>query len=111
MALTYKTTLPVVLAKEDGMIVAYTPALNLGSCGRTQSEALKRLGQAINLFFLELVEMGTLDKALKELGWRKAENNRFSVPRTSQQPAQIQRSIPTHLLARRSMNVLVPMAA
>lgn len=111
MVLTYKTTLPILLAKEDGMIVAYTPALNLGSCGRTQSEAVRRLGYAIKLFFSELVEMGTLDKALKELGWRAAENNKFSVPRQNQQPEQVQRSIPTHLIARRSMNVAVPMAA
>lgn len=109
--LAYTTTIPVLLAKEDNLIVAYTPALNLGSCGRNQSEAVKRLGDAIALFFSELVEMGTLDEALTELGWRPVEHNRFAVPRTGDLPARIQRNIPTHLLARRSLNVRVPVAA
>ncbi|MBI3565756.1 MAG: hypothetical protein HY079_11210 [Elusimicrobia bacterium] len=107
----YKANIPVLVAREDGAIVAYTPALNLGSCGRTQAEALKRLGDAINLFFSELIEMGTLDKALKELGWREAKDRRFVVPRSNEQPAKIQRNIPTHLLGRRSMNIRVPVAA
>lgn len=107
----YKTNIPVLLLKEDGVIVAYTPALNLGSCGRTQADAVKRLGDAIKLFLSELVEMGTLDKALKELGWQSAEENRFLVPRISEQPAKIQKNIPTHILARRSMNVRIPVTA
>ncbi len=107
----YKANIPVVIAREDGTIVAYTPALNLGSCGRTRDEALKRLGDAIKLFFGELLEMGTLDKALKELGWQEAKNNRFTVPRVTEQPSRIQRNIPEHLLARRSMNIRVPVAA
>jgi len=107
---TYKVTIPVLIGRDDGTIVAYTPALNVGSCGRTQHEAMKRLGNAISLFFSELTEMRTLDKALRELGWRKAEL-RFVVPRPSEQPASVQRNIPTHLLSRRSMNVMVPMAA
>lgn len=106
-----KVALPVMLIREDGMIVAYTPALNLGSCGRNQSEAVRRLGHAIRLFFTELVEMGTLDKALRELGWTKSENKRYTVPRLSEQPGRIQRNIPTHILARRRMNVLIPAAA
>jgi hypothetical protein len=107
----YKMTIPVLLAREDGATVAYTPALNLGSCGRTQHEAMKRLGNAISLFFSELVEMGTLDKALQELGWKKVSAGKFSVPRVGDQPRAVQRSVPTCLLARRSMNVMVPLAA
>jgi len=107
----YKVALPVFLIREDGMIVAYTPALNLGSCGRSQPEAVRRLGHAIKLFFSELVDMGTMDKALGELGWTKVDDKRYTAPRLSQQPEHIQRSIPSHILARRQMNVLVPVAA
>ncbi|TBR20320.1 hypothetical protein EPO15_13250 [bacterium] len=108
---SYKVNIPVFLLKDDGVIVAYTPALNLGTCGKTQAEAKIRLGGAIELFFSELVGMGTLDKALKELGWKKVDDQKFAVPRPSEQPAKIQRNIPTHLLSRRSMNVRVPVAA
>ncbi|MBI4249397.1 MAG: hypothetical protein HY611_07830 [Elusimicrobia bacterium] len=107
----YKVSIPVVVAKEDGAIVAYTPALNLGSCGRTQTEALKRLGNAIDLFFSELAEMGTIDKALTELGWHKAGMSRFSAPRTADQSARIQRNIPAKVLARRELNIRIPVAA
>jgi hypothetical protein len=111
MQVAYNANIPVLLAKDDGAIVAYTPALNLATCGRTQAEALKRLGDAVKLFFIEVLEMGTLDKALKELGWREAKDNRFLVPRVTEQPARIQRNVPTHLLRRREMHIRVPVAA
>jgi hypothetical protein len=107
---SYEVTIPVAVFRDGDAIVAYTPALNVGSCGRTQSQALNRLKDAVNCFFAELVEMGTLDKALKELGWKASSANRLTAPRTSEQPAKIQRNIPTHPLARRSMNVALPAA-
>lgn len=107
----YTANVPVMVTRDDGAIVAYTPAFNVGSCGRTQAEAVRRLGEAITAFVADCAKAGTLHEALTELGWRPAKDNRFEAPRTSDHPAKIQRNIPTHILSRRNINVRIPAAA
>jgi len=67
--------LPVSILREGDSFVAYTPALDLSTAGSTFEEAQKNFGEAVNIFFKELVEMGTLDDVLTELGWQKQNNN------------------------------------
>ena len=64
-------TLPVVVFKEDDAFVAYTPALDLSTCGDTYEEAQRNFHEAVTLFFAECVSRGTLEDALASLGWRK----------------------------------------
>lgn len=70
-----KFALPVSVLKEGDSFVAYTPALDLSTAGSTFEEAQKNFEEAVNIFFQELVEMGTLDDVLAELGWQKQNNN------------------------------------
>ena len=72
MALSYtETKLPVLVFKEGKKVIAYTPALDISSCGETEQKARARLAEAVHLFFDELISMGTLDEVLEECGWQK----------------------------------------
>ncbi len=74
-----KFTLPVSILKEGDSFIAYTPALDLSTAGDTFEEAQKKFVDAVNIFFEELMEMGTADEILSGLGWQK-QNNTFVPP-------------------------------
>ncbi len=63
--------LPVTIFREGKAFVAYTPALDLSSTGKTEGEAKRMFAEAVDLLFEELIEMGTLETVLKDLGWTK----------------------------------------
>lgn len=65
--------IPVSFLREGKRFVAYTPALDLSTSGKTFEEAKKHFEEASELFFEELARMGTLDETLTNLGWRKVE--------------------------------------
>ena len=58
------------LFMEDGKWISYCSSLELATCGDTKEEAIKNTEEAIRLFFDACVKKGTLEKALKELGWK-----------------------------------------
>lgn len=64
--------LPVIFLKEGKTIVAYTPALDLSTCGQTIEEAKANFEQAANIFFRECAERKTLDDVLLSLGWQRS---------------------------------------
>ena len=74
-----KFSLPVSILKEGKTFVAYTPALDLSTSGDSLKGARKNFNEAVNLFFEELVELGTLEEVLANLGWKK-QNNVFEPP-------------------------------
>jgi predicted RNase H-like HicB family nuclease len=49
--------------------IAHCPPLDLSTQGKTISEAKENLLEASQLFLMSCVERGTLDQALKELGF------------------------------------------
>jgi hypothetical protein len=55
--------------REDFHIVAYAKALDLSSSGKTETEAIQALIEAVRLFVLTSLEMGTLDQILTEGGY------------------------------------------
>ena len=63
--------LPVSILKEGDTFIAFTPALDLSTCGDTFEEAKKRFSEIVNIFFEELVKKGTLEDVLLDLGWKK----------------------------------------
>lgn len=67
--------LPVSFLREGKRFIAYTPALDLSTSGKTFEEAKKHFEEASELFFEELERMGTLDETLTNLGWRKHERH------------------------------------
>ena len=62
---------PVSYFKEDKSFVAYTPALDLSSAGKTLKEAEKNIAEAVSIFMEEILKQGTLDEVLSSLGWKK----------------------------------------
>ncbi|MGA2911679.1 MAG: hypothetical protein ABSE17_03555 [Candidatus Levyibacteriota bacterium] len=89
----FQFALPVSILREGDSFIAYTPALDLSTVGDTLEQAQKRFEEAVQLFFEEITEEGTVNEALAELGWQKADNQltppvvishqteTFSVPR------------------------------
>lgn len=63
--------LPVSFLKEGNKFIAYTPALDISTCGDTFSQAKKRFEQLVRIFLKETIKMGTLEDVLRDCGWRK----------------------------------------
>jgi hypothetical protein len=60
------------MSKKAGeKVVAYSPAIDLSTCGDTDEQARKRFVKAATIFFGEIRKMGTLDEVLFECGWLK----------------------------------------
>jgi predicted RNase H-like HicB family nuclease len=57
------------LFREDGVIIAYCPELDVSSCGHTEEEARENLQTALRLFLEEAARMGTLADILSEAGY------------------------------------------
>ena len=63
--------LPVSILREGKKFVAYTPALDLSTSGKSYEEAKKRFKEAVSIFFEELIKKGTLEEVLRDLGWKR----------------------------------------
>lgn len=66
-------SLPISIIKEGRYYVAYSPALDLSTSGKTFEEVKRRFEEVVEIFFEELLEKGTLNKVLSELGWQKVD--------------------------------------
>ena len=55
----------IIFIKEGNQIVAYAPALDLSTCGKTIEKANKRFREVLNIFLEEVIHMGTLDQVLE----------------------------------------------
>ena len=67
--------LTVEFYREGSKFIAYSPALKLSTCGDSQSEAQKRFGELVDVFFEEIDRMGTCEEMLIECGWKKVGHN------------------------------------
>jgi hypothetical protein len=63
--------LTVQVWKEGASHVAYSPELDISSCGKTASQAKTRLREAVSLFLEEAARMGTLQEILAESGFEQ----------------------------------------
>jgi hypothetical protein len=63
--------IPVILFQEGDKTIAYSPALDLSTCGDTEQQARRRFSEAALIYLSELMAMGTLDEVLEESGWQK----------------------------------------
>jgi predicted RNase H-like HicB family nuclease len=66
-----KLSLPVSFLREGDCFIAYSPALDLSTSADSFEKAKKRFTEAVEIFFEELLEKGTLNEVLAELGWQK----------------------------------------
>ena len=63
--------LTVQVWKEGASHVAYSPELDVSSCGKTASQAKARLREAVSLFIEEAARRGTLEEILAESGFER----------------------------------------
>ena len=75
----FQASLPVTILREGDQFVAYTPALDLSTSGSTFEQAQKRFAEIVQIFLDECFSMGTLDKVLTDLGWKK-EKSQWNPP-------------------------------
>lgn len=87
--------MPVTILKQGKRYVAHSPALDLSTSGKSEKEVKKRFEQIVGIFFNELVEAGTFNEVLTELGWKKTAK-------------QFQ---PPQVISQKSINVRMPVMA
>ena len=66
-----KFNLPVSVFREGKKFVAYSPALDLSTCGKNYNEVKKRFNEITEIFFEEIIKNGHLTEVLQELGWKQ----------------------------------------
>jgi predicted RNase H-like HicB family nuclease len=85
-----KAKIQFFVFKEGNSFVAYSPALDISSCGSTEQEARKMFKEAAEIFIEEITEMGTVTEVLEDRGWRKsAVGPAWSPPEYKQESVQI----------------------
>lgn len=57
--------------EEEGNFVLYSPALDLYAYGDNEKEALKAFDETIHLYVEYVLSENTLEKDLRERGWKK----------------------------------------
>jgi hypothetical protein len=66
-------SLPVFFLREKRTVIAYAPALDLSASGTSAERAKRNFETTLRLFLAELMEHGTLDRVLRDMGWSKQE--------------------------------------
>ncbi len=93
-----KTELSVMIIKEGKYFIAYTPALDFSTCGKTVEEAQRMFAEGVNIFLAECVKMGTLQDVLADCGWT----------RSSTRSSQL---VPPEVITRTRQEVRIPCPA
>ncbi len=70
-----------IIFKEGETFVAYSPKLDVSSCGDTVDKARHNLKTAVRLFLEEAEKMGTLEDILQEAGYEKTDLKGWMTPR------------------------------
>ena len=67
-----EVSMPVALIKEGNVYVAWTPALDISTSGKTEHEAKKNFDELVSIFFEEFTDNpSALEIVLESLGWTK----------------------------------------
>ena len=64
-------SLAVTIFREGKSYIAYSPALDLSTAGKSLAVVQKNFSEAVRLFVEELMKRGTLNEVLSDLGWEK----------------------------------------
>lgn len=70
---------------KDAPFIAYTPELDVASCGSTEENARKNLHETVKITIAEIENKGKLTDFLKEMGFQK-EKSHWRSPRVSFEP-------------------------
>ena len=77
---TFSFDLFVQIIKQNKRFVAYTPALDISTSGKTEKQARDRFIELANIFLEEIITAGTAHDVLSELGWKVAQK-KWTPPR------------------------------
>lgn len=88
--MNFKFNLSVIFFKEKSAFVAYSPALDLSTSGKTFVSAKSRFTEAANIFFEEIIKKGTISEVLEDLGWQKTKKDWLPPQVISHEPETIQ---------------------
>jgi predicted RNase H-like HicB family nuclease len=86
-----KTMLPLTIKltvdrrSKDAPFIAYSPELDLASCGLTEEKARQNLHEAVEILLEEVDKKGKLSELLEEMGFQK-EKEGWIPPRISLEP-------------------------
>jgi len=69
-----KFNIPLFFLKEKKSFIAYSPALDLSTSGKSFREAQKRFSEISTIFFQEIIKKGTIKEVLEGLGWEKVKD-------------------------------------
>lgn len=83
----FPLTVKIIYEKEseDAPFMAYTPELDVASCGPTEEKARENLREAVEIVLEEAQRKGKLEQLLKEMGFTK-EKRVWKAPRISFEP-------------------------
>lgn len=68
--------LPVQIIKEGKVFVAYCSVLDIATQGDTYEEVQEMFHELVRVFIDDLIERGTFEEVLLDLGWKKASHGR-----------------------------------
>lgn len=85
MQKTSRIKLTVSFFRQGKQVVAFSPALDLSTVGKSEKEARRRFEDIVDIFLEELVEAGTLEKVLRGLGWQKKPEKQWEPPKVISQ--------------------------
>lgn len=71
---------------KDAPFVAYTPELDIASCGPTEAKARDNLKTAVRVTLEEIQKKGQLRNVLEELGFQKDATRGWTPPSVSFEP-------------------------
>ena len=72
--------LPVTITKQGKRLVAYSPALDVSTSGKSIKDVQKKFSELVYIFLEEIIEAGTVNEVLLELGWKKVQQ-KWNPPR------------------------------
>lgn len=79
MSNTIKFNLDISILREGNKFIAYSPALDLSTCGDSYAQAKKRFSEITKIFFEEIAKKDNANKILPNLGWQQ-ESNKWLPP-------------------------------
>ena len=69
----FSFNIPIVITKQGKRFVAYTPALDISTSGKTEKDVKVKFFELVSIFLEEIFEAGTQKEVLLELGWKRIE--------------------------------------
>ncbi|HYV92532.1 MAG TPA: hypothetical protein VE978_12130 [Chitinophagales bacterium] len=69
--------LDVIFSQDGEYTVCYCPALDFSSYGKNHEDAHAAFEEALNIFFEDTLQKGTLEKVLLDLGWLLSKQEYF----------------------------------